>query len=254
MKTQWFRGATVASVAAVAAGAVLAAGGTGVYVNGAKASNRVRVISGTPYVPLADVARAYGAQVGRRADGDYEIIPAGGANQVGKYQGKQGQEVFTGQFKFSVVSVQEARTYSTKYKAYPATIEAESASNKLIIVSCRIKNGMPTKQSLIVSVGGKYGSPDTALTTQDEQSIPPINWHGDSGMGGVDVGEDLHAPSGINLLPGAARTINLVFLVGKDIMPKDLIFCLTPYDEWTKDKKRFTDVRISLNPPTPLAP
>lgn len=254
MNRQWFGGVIVimaAASAVVAPSAVVAVGGTSVYINGTKASSRVKMISGVAYVPLADVAKAYSSQVNKRPDGDFDLGPAGGAYQVGKYQGKQGQEVFTGQYRFSVTAVEEARSYTTKYKARQDTIEAESPSNKLVIVSCRIKNGMRTKQSLLMTVGGNYGSPNTALTTQDEQSLPPINWHGDSGTGGVDVMEDLHAPAGINILPGAARNVNLVFLVPKDTQIKDLIFCLTPYDQYSEgDKKKFTDVRISLNPPT----
>ena len=149
-----------------------------------------------------------------------------------------------------VTAVEEAQSYTTKYKANQDTITADNPGNKLVIVSCRVKNGLPTKQSLLVAVGGRYGAPDTALTTQDEQSFPPMNWHGNDSTGGVDVLEDLHAPGGINILPGAARNINLVFLVSKDTKIKDLIFCLTPYDEYSADpaKRKFTDVRIALNP------
>lgn len=251
MKKQWFGGlvvlSAVASAAAFAAGS--GSGGTSVYINGAKASSQVRMINGTAYVPLVDIAKAYGSQVGKRPDGDYEIGPAGGAYEVGKHRGKLGQEVFTGQFRFSVTRVEETASYTTKYKTRQDTLTTDNPGNKLVVVSCRIKNGVPAKQSLIMTVGGNYGSPDTALTTTDEQSFPPINWHGDSGTGGVDVHEDLHAPTGIDLLPGAARNVNLVFLVPKNTKPKDLIFCLTRYDEWTKgDKKKFTDVRVSLNP------
>ncbi len=228
--------------------AAWAAGGNSVYINGTKASDRVRTISGVAYVPLADVAKAYGGQVTKRPDGDWEIGAAGGAYQVGKYQGKIGQEVFTGQYRVSVIKVEEVTSYTTKYKRYPATLTLENPGNKMIVVSCRVKNGLPTKQSLLVSVGGSYGSPNTALTTTDEQSFPPMPWHGDAGTGGVDVFEDLTAPAGINILPGAARNINLVFAIPKDTQPKDLIFCVTPYGEYSKgDKKKFTDVRISLN-------
>jgi hypothetical protein len=245
MNKQWVGGIMVLGVVATAA---FAAGGNSVYINGTKASDRVKTISGVPYVPLADVAKAYGGQVTKRPDGDWEIGASGGAYQVGNFQGKMGQEVFTGQFRVSVTGVQEVQSYTTKYRMNPYTITVENPNNKLVVVTCRIKNGLPTKQSLIMSVGGNYGTPNTALTTTDEQSFPPVVWRGDTSMGGVDVLEDMTTPSGITILPGAARIVNFVFLVAKDIQPKDMIVCLTPYDQWTKgDKKKFTDVRISLN-------
>lgn len=235
--------------AVTAATAVFAvSGGTSVYVNGTLASSRVRTISGTAYVPLADVAKAYGGQVSKRPDGDYELGAAGGAYQVGKYTGKIGQEVFTGKFRFSVTKVEETKSYTTKYKARQETLDTENPSQKIVVVSCRIKNGLPTTQKLLMTVGGNYGSPNTALATDDEQSYPPSSWHGSS-EAGIDVHEDDHAPMGAVILPGAARVVNLLFLVPTDAKPKDLIFSLTPYDQYSAgDKKQFTDVRISLTP------
>ena len=224
------------------------AGGTAVYVNGTMASSRVKVINGTAYVPLADMAKAYSVQVNKRSDGDFDLGAAGGAYQVGKYQGKIGQEVFTGQYKFSVVSVEEVKSYTTKYRASQETLATENPGQKIVVVACRIKNGTPTTQKLLMTVGGNYGSPNTALTTADEQSFPPSTWHGSS-EAGIDVHEDDRAPVGAIILPGAARLVNLLFMIPTDAKPKDLVFSLTPYDEYAKgDKKKFTDVRIALNP------
>ena len=233
-----------------AAGAAFAAGGTSVYINGTKASSRVKTISGIAYVPLADVARAYGSQVNKRGDGDFDIVPAGGANQVGKYQGKMGDDVFTGKFRFAVTKVEDTKSYTTKYKTNQETLTAPNSNERIIVVTCRIKNGTPTRQDLLMSVGGRYGSPNTALTTTDEQSLPPSTWHG-SDTAGIDVREDKFAPVGITILPGAARIFNLLFVLPNDTQPKDLIFSVTPYDEYANQTKKFTDVRISLNAPTP---
>ncbi len=247
MKKKWMGVFIIVTGVATAA---IAAGGTSVYLNGTKASTRVRMISGAAYVPLADVAKAYDAQVVKRADGDFEIIAAGGANQVGKYQGKIGQEVFTGQYKFSVGSVEEVPSYATKYRTRQDIITTDNPSQKLVVVHCRIKNGTPVRQMLLMTVGGKYGSPNTALTDTDEQSYKPMSWHGNESYGGVDVHEDATAPAGTAIIPGAACNVNLIFLVPKDTKPKDLVFSITPYSEYSKgDQKKFTDVRISLNTP-----
>ena len=235
-------------VRALALGAVaLAAGGSGVYINGTLASKRVRVIEGVAYLPLADVAKATGTQLVKRPDGDFELTVAGGANQVGRFQGKLGEEVFTGQFKVSVLSVEEPTSYTTQYLSRSHKITPESPNQKLVVVHCRLKNGMTTRQKLLMAVGGTYGAPDTALTDTNGQSYAPINWQGNT-FSGVDVHDDEQQPLGTLLLPGAATPVNLVFLVPKDTQPKDLIYCVTLYDQYAKaEKKKFVDVRISLN-------
>ncbi|HEX8237583.1 MAG TPA: hypothetical protein VF600_16620 [Abditibacteriaceae bacterium] len=67
--------------------------------NGKVASTSVRVIDGKAYVPLSDVATSLGMAVVKNG-GDYEIKKAGGANQVGNMNGKVGDVLFDGKWRF----------------------------------------------------------------------------------------------------------------------------------------------------------
>ena len=64
-----------------------ASAGAGIYadtltVNGKTTSVDVRMVGGSAYVKLADVARALDMSVMKRGAGQYELSKTGGANQV----------------------------------------------------------------------------------------------------------------------------------------------------------------------------
>lgn len=98
----------------LAAASVAQAPGQKLILNGAVASTNVRVIGGQAYVPVADVAKALGQNVAKIAGG-YEIAAPGGANRVGGLEGKVGDTVFNGAWRFKVTGVHEADGYSERY-------------------------------------------------------------------------------------------------------------------------------------------
>src|SRR6187551_156373 len=97
--------AAVLGVSALAAASALAQNGVRLILNGKVASTRVRMINGAPYAPLADIARATGQTLVKRGGG-YEIIAAGGANQVEGLRGKVGDTLFDGKWRLKVTDVQ----------------------------------------------------------------------------------------------------------------------------------------------------
>src|SRR5689334_457235 len=97
----------------VGATAALAQAGRTLILNGEVASRDVRVIDGRPYVPVADVAKALGQTVVTRGGG-WEITAAGGANQIQGLQGKIGDTLFDGRWRFQVVAVEPVDSYMLK--------------------------------------------------------------------------------------------------------------------------------------------
>src|SRR5687767_10535052 len=74
-------------------------------INGQVASNDVRMIGGKAYVPVSDVAKAFGLNV-NKIGGGYELSNEGGAGQLqAKGNGKIGQEVFSGKWRFQVLDL-----------------------------------------------------------------------------------------------------------------------------------------------------
>lgn len=215
-------------------------------VNGAVASHEVRMIGGRPFVPLADVAKAYDQQLVKKPGG-YELIASGGAGQVANaHTAKLGEELFTGQWRFKVTNVQIVNEYTTRYAQNKQAISNEGGGDVLAVVDCRLKNSTKQKQELVLSTGS-YGGPNTALTDDQEHSYSPINWHGNA-FGGYDAHMDEHAPDGAFVLPGAVIDFALVFSVPPGTKPKDLVFSILRYGDRDKAQEKTTDVRVSLNP------
>ena len=177
-------------------GVALAQGVSKLYVNGKLASSDVRLINGVAYVPVKDIAAAQGWQVEKRADG-VNLLPSGGANQLaGKFTGKIGERVFTGQYGLTVTSVEENQKYEGKYSNLYGQGEA-TGNDKVIVVNCRVTNGMTTKQNLVFDnwdYNNKVVS-NTALADMQGRSYPPHRW---------DIKATESAPNGVTLLPGAS--------------------------------------------------
>jgi hypothetical protein len=207
-------------------------------MNGNIASNSVRVIDGKAYVPLADIAKAQGMVV-VPIDGGYEIKKAGGATPIKGLQGKVGDVLFDGKWRFQVLSVQAADSYQMKtqgggdYAVYrdlaefelPARVYRPKPGYTLIVMQCRVTNARNSNQALWVFNAETH----TALADMDGESHPPI---------GFDfAGAPLQSKE---LLPGAKLDFALLFSVPEDTKLKDLVFTLRNIGE------KGTDVRVSL--------
>lgn len=226
-------------------GVALAQQSLQIYVQGKATSVPVRVINGVTYVPLSDIARAYGDQVVKRPDG-LALVPAGGANQVGGREGKIGEDLFTGQFKFQVREMQIMDTYDTRFESRKHTIKPGD-NETLVILNCRIKNGTTQDQELAFAASQDYGIRKIALTDNDEHSYKPFNFEGGTNYG-FDVRADETAPIGAHILPGAALDFALIFNVPKGTKPKDLVFGMLKYKDRAEKDDRAAYVRVHLAP------
>ena len=215
-------------------------------VDGKTAPADVRTIGGSPYVKLADVAKAMGMIVVKRPGGGYEITKAGGANQVnGVRQGKIGDLLFDGRWRFQVNSVQTPDSYTMKVassepSSYPAdTLQYDRASHvvkakdgyKLVVIQARMINGQKSSQTFWLAPTQDSGRIiNNALADSDGKSYPPV---------GFDLeGAPIQSP---RLLPGAKADFAILFVVPSSAEIKDLVFTLA-----NNDSTKPNDVRVSL--------
>lgn len=211
--------------------------GQSLKINGQMASNDVRMIGGKAYVPVADVAKAFGLNVAK-VGGGYELSNAGGAGQLdAKGNGKIGQEIFSGKWRFQVLDFKRAESYTEARTKNKKTHKAESGQ-ELVIVNCRVKNGTKAKDELVFSP--TWEGTNTSLTDSNEQAYPATAF---------DVREDEYAPVGCNFLPGSAIDFSIVFQVPKGTEIKDVIFTAMQYKYRSgSDLKKVPphDFRVSL--------
>ena len=214
-------------------------------MNGKVVSTSVRTVGGSPYVKLSDIAKALSMVVSKRPGG-YEITKSGGTNQVQGLQGKIGDLLFDGRWRFQVLSVAQPDTYTMKTpgdepSSYPADtvnfdrktqLVSPKSGYKLVVIQCRMINGQKNKQTFWLAA--KDGN--NALADQQGESYAPI---------GYDLeGAPIQSKP---LLPGAKTDFPILFSVPQNIEMKDLVFTLRNNDFSQKGN----DVRVSLTPALP---
>jgi hypothetical protein len=221
---------------------VHAAPGARLIVNGKVASTNVQIINGQAFVSVKDMAKALGMAVVKNADGSYEIKKAGGTYQVGDLNGKVGDVLFDGKWRFQVVNVRAVDSYKMKTSSEPssnlyATSEwnattrtlTPKAGYKLFLVICRVTNGQKTKQTLWTAPSDDKLR--TALADMEGGSHPPIAY--DYTGGPIQTQP---------LVPGASLTFPVLFGAPAATQLKDLIFTLKNNDYSAKGN----DARVSL--------
>jgi hypothetical protein len=211
------------------AGAVLAAAlafqAIKVSMNGKVVTSTGRMINGSLYVKLADVAKALDLKVVGKGSA-YELVPAGGANMLQGTKGKLGEELFTGKWKFTVTGVQRVDKYMLQYADSKFEHTANPGSD-LVVVSCRFKNAV--NQTVFMYFNGLG---NTSLTDMNEQVYKPL-WM--DSAGGV----------ALDMLPGSAKDFAILFRVPKTAELKDLVYTVEPVNS---AKYGVTHLRISLKP------
>jgi hypothetical protein len=222
-------------IALAAVSVVWAAAGSKLFINGKVASTDVRIINGQAYVPLRAVADALNMAIVKKPEG-YEMAVAGGANQIdGSRQGKIGDWLFTGQWRFQVVGVKEVAEYTERYYQQEKTIKPKGPKEVLIVIDCRIKNGIKEQQSPVLT---ERMPRNTALADDAGHSYVPLDY---------DARQKINKTQSYEaepLLPGAASDFALVFSVPKGTKLKALVFTCFRYTPPPPSDQ--DDVRVSL--------
>lgn len=213
-------------------------------IDGKVASTGVRTLDGSVYVKISDIAKALGLVVVKRGGG-YELQKPGGANQIaGALQGKVGDTLFDGKWRFQVLGVQTPDSYTMKVpsvepSSYPAdTIDYNRTTHvltaksgyKLVVVRCRMANGQKTTQTFWLG----RNDVNNALADGEGGSHAPVGYD----LEGAPVQSS-------PLLPGAKAEFPILFSVPAGTQIKDLVFTLSNNDHSQKGH----DVRVSLDNP-----
>jgi hypothetical protein len=208
------------------------------YLDGKLISSDIKIIDGKTYVSVKDIAKALDKTVVTKSDG-YDIVKEGGTYQIdGVTQGKVGDELFTGKWKFQVIGFEDIGTeYTEKYYQSGRKITPQGKNDTLLVIHCKIKNGLKKTQSPILTerIPG-----NTALADENGQSYQPLDYDA------RQAEDKTQSYEGASLLPGAGMEFNLIFSVPKDTKPKSLIFTLMAYPDDVGSKK-LTDVRVEFN-------
>jgi hypothetical protein len=227
----------IAALGLISASGVGAQAPVKLVINGNAVSTQSRSIGGKTWVPLEDVAKALKLQT-HKSGNQITLRPAGGAFQVAnKLKGQQGEELFSGKWRFSVLNVTRTNKHERRYKGrYTSSSPIEAAEGEeIVVVECRIKNGTPQKTNFAFSTG--EWAENTALTDQNENSYQPADY---------DILADESAPLGKWALPGSAVNFSVIFRVPKETVLKDLVYSVVEYR--LRDQKKGTDFRVALKP------
>lgn len=212
-------------------------------MNGKTASTSVKMVGGSAYVKVSDVAKALGMVVVKRGDG-YEIKKPGGTYQVGNLSGKIGDVLFDGRWRFQVLNLQTPESFTMKTPGEDYDYADRSKFNsttrtfqpapgyKLVVLQCRVTNAAKEKRTLWTAISDKRIN--TALTDFEGGSHAPIAYDFEGGP-----------IQSKWLLPGAILNFPVVFGVPQHTQLKDLIFSLKN----NQNDDPITDVRVSLATP-----
>lgn len=170
------------------------------------------------------------------------IVP-GGANQVEGLNGKIGDMLFTGRWRFQVLDIQPVSTYTLivpsseqDYAKFHDAASEDLSSHTFtpkegytfFAVKCRAKNAQKTTQQLDFYLN----DPKTAITDAGENSYPPMVYDMQSNGNWVTK----------NLLPGSGVDMTIVFAVPPGMVPKDLVVSLKNGSDHNS-----RNVRVSLS-------
>lgn len=226
------------SLAAVSWGAT----GWKMTLGGATVSTSAKVIAGTTYVPIGDVARALGMRVSisgtnitlqpRATPVPTPVQPV--KNPV-KMSGLRGEMLFSREWGLQVVDVDRPVGFRTKYNNNINRDRNYFAkpSEDLIIVSCRLQNRTGGARNFAFPMG-LHGL-NTALVDQDGIAYPPA---------GYDVLAEEDTPFGKTVPAGAAVNFNMVFRVPNGARVKELVYSVVEYQALATG--RSTDFRVDL--------
>jgi len=181
--------------------------GTKLYISGSLASSGVIERNGVAYVPLKDVAANLKLPLAKTARG-WEIGQSGGANMAEGVNGKVGDVLWNGSYRFQVLKVIRGKEYTNQFSGDNQKVTAYPEANDLVVLVCRIKNGLKEKVAIFLPAGSTTG-----LTDDQEHSVQPR-----SGLS-ADI-----PTRGAELLPGAAVDFALTFDVPASAKLKDLVY------------------------------
>lgn len=201
-------------------------------INAKVASNDVRVINGRAYAPVADIAKAFGLTISVQGD-RYELVRPGGTNQIQGLQGKTGDWLFDGGWRFRVDRAYKTDAYNRVNEYYDDPVYAPAEGKELVVVEYTYRNANRDIQHFSIENPYLAGADGTAVQA----------FHNDFPHDG-----DRFFAKG--LLPGAEAKGAFLFQVNPGFQFKDIVLKigdLAGYDQAVKPSQQ-TVFRIALQP------
>jgi len=231
MRKAWAIG-SVALLGVGLSALVMAQATRSLVINGRVATTDVRTINGRAYAPVADIAKALGMTVVSRPNGTLELTKAGGSGPMqGDLNGKVGDWLFDGGWRFRVDSIDLVDRYNCENDYYGTTEYTAEEGKQLAVVRYAIRNGNK-------ELGG-FGFDKTAIAGANGDSEPVF---------ANDFRFDGSLYFSKPILPGAEMRGALLFQVPSGFRAKDLVVTigdLSHYDEAVRPKSPSV-LRISL--------
>jgi len=197
-------------------------------LDGKVISTDVRVISGRPYVSVADVAKALNTTVAKNG-GEYRLVRNGGSSQLKGVEGKIATPLHSGDWSLTVFSINQVADYTQQFGSVKELMLPQRSDDVLFVVKCQLKNATKTTQDVYFD---KNSSGNTSLTDDQSHSYSPSAF---------DSRNDNYSTS--RMLPGSAHEFSLIFSVPANTKFRDLIYTVDASDTDSK-----TDFRVSLKP------
>lgn len=226
-----------------------AAGAWKLSVNGASVSTSAKIIAGTTYVPIRDVARALGmsAQVsGTNITLKSRAVAPQTATKVAapvsapatKMKGYSHEELYSQKWGFRVLDVQRGDKFLAQHRNNfnREKVYVAKRGEEIIAVSCRVKNATSSVKNFAFP-RGQHGM-NTALIDQDGIAYEPVAY---------DIFAEENVPLGKTASPGTAVPFNIIFRVPRGIRVKELIYSIVVYEELATGQS--TDFRVDLVSP-----
>ena len=150
-------------------------------------------------------------------------------------RGKLGEQLFTGKWRFTAISIDKLDSYKAKYDDSHQTYTPRNNQETLFVVNCRIKNAQKEPMEMVFTY---HRCGNTSLTDSQEHSYAPMDF---------DAHDETGPYGGPKMLPGSAAEFSVIFSVPIGTMPKDLVFTIISGKDLA-DNKPLPDLRISLMP------
>ena len=187
-------------------------------------STQVRMVEGRPYVPLADVARAFNLSW-KKAPSGYDLVAEKPAIKVTVAPapistGRLGEPLSTGKWQLLPLAMEEVAEYTPRYSADRYPVQPSGTGDRLIAVRCRARNLQKERRELAFDERAYAGN--TVLLDDQEHSYAPYKY---------DVHSDEYSSSTAHVMPGLVVDFAVLFSVPAGTRPLAMVYTLENRDQ-----------------------
>ena len=187
-------------------------------------STQVRTVEGRPYVPLADVARAFNLSWTKVPSG-YDLVTEKPAIKVTVAPApigtsRMGEPLSTGKWQLLPLAIEEVAEYMPRYSSDRYPVQPSGTGDRLIAVRCRVRNLQKERREL--SFDERAFGGNTVLLDDQEHAYAPYKY---------DVHSDENSSSTVHVMPGLVVDFAVIFSVPAGTRPQAMVYTLGNRDQ-----------------------